>query len=184
MYATPAAMDSGRAWIVVERANTVPPPSARGSAPVTPPVDFHTAPAAGAWQCLTPPGLPRICRVVTRRSGREKLHFLTRCRSGSSTTAGSTSTRRPRPRCSWTSRRSWRASDECDDADGTDDPGVPGVHQGHPRAGEIEPLRAVRPRSGGRAVRGSRGLHGELPDVPRGRRPGTGRPLGHSLPTL
>ena len=43
---------------------------------MTPPVDFHTAPAAAAWQCLTPPGPPWICRVVTRRSGREKLHFL------------------------------------------------------------------------------------------------------------
>src|ERR1700739_2185009 len=38
MCATPASMDDGCAWIVVERAYTIHPFPTRGSAPVAPPV--------------------------------------------------------------------------------------------------------------------------------------------------
>src|SRR5258708_1722480 len=49
--ASPASIDDGCAWTVVERACTVPhPPLCRGSAPVAPPVIYNLPPPDWPWQ--------------------------------------------------------------------------------------------------------------------------------------
>src|SRR5262245_53194148 len=60
--AIPASIDIGAALIVVERAYTIHPPYAQGSAPAAPPVGIHTAPPTPAAQGTVSPARNRPSR--------------------------------------------------------------------------------------------------------------------------
>ena len=72
--------------------------------------------------------------VVTRRSGREKLHFLNPVPIRLIHDRWIDKYTGAASRRSQTSRRSWRRQDDDDHADGPGRPGLPDVHQGDPGA--------------------------------------------------